>query len=382
MKRIRLKPYLYLLIFLLFVLSFSENFSEGLRSLSISALSPVWRGAHAMKKGGDAQGPRGKLEQLTSENERLKTQIETLKEWIVSEGRREEELNRLLWLRGQEGNEHEKSSFYQRRASELAKLIEMQMQAVPAKVIFREPISWSSSLWLGVGTRDNDALGMKIIAIDSPVVVGSSLVGVVEQVQRTKCRVRLITDSGLVPSVRALRGGEHSRVLAEQLTALKTTLEIQTELQGCSSLEKKMLELIERMRSEWVDTCESAFLAKGELFGSSTPLWRSRGNLLRGVGFNYDFSDVEGPARNLRTGASLDGTSGALPLLRGGDLLVTTGFDGIFPPGLQVARVTEIGRLREGASSYELTAEPLAPNLDYLETVFVLPPIEKPLRRY
>ena len=371
MKRIRLKPFLILLIFLLFVLSFSENFSEGLRSVSVSALSPVWKGVHRMKKG---KAPQGKLEELTIENELLKNQIENLKEWIVSEGRREEELDRLLWLKGQEDEER---SFYQRRAQELSKLIEMQMQSVPAKVIFREPISWSSSLWLNVGKKNNDALGTEIVAVDSPVVVGSCLVGVVEQVQKTKCRVRLITDSGLVPSVRALRGGEHSRVLSDQLTALKTTLEVQNELQGSSSLEKEMLKLIEHMRTEWIETCESAFLAKGELFGSSTPLWRSRGNLLRGVGFNYDFSDSEGPARNLRTGTSLDCTCSPTPLLRGGDLLVTTGFDGVFPPGLHVARVTEIGRLREGASSYELTAEPLAPNLDHLETVFVLPPLEK-----
>ena len=378
MKRIRLKPFLILLTFLLFVLSFSENFSEGLRSVSVSALSPVWRGVHRVKKGKEPQGLRGKLEELTIENELLKSQIENLKEWIVSEGRREEELNRLLWLKGQEGQEDEEKSFYHRRAQELSKRIEMQMQAVPAKVIFREPISWSSSLWLNVGKRDNDILGREIIAIDSPVVVGACLVGVVEQVQQTKCRVRLITDSGLVPSVRALRGGEHSRVLSDQLTALKMTLEVQNELQGSSSLEKEILNLIERMRTEWIETCESAFLAKGELSGSSTPLWRSRGNLLRGVGFNYDFSDGEGPARNLRSGASLDGTCGPALLLRGGDLLVTTGFDGVFPPGLHVARVIEIGRLREGASSYDLTAEPLVPNLDHLETVFVLPPIEKP----
>lgn len=377
MRRVHVKPYFFVLLFMLFVLSFSKNFSEKIRGVSVSALSPAWGGARALGKREKGAGSRGKIEQLTLENERLKTQVEILKEWIVSEGRREEELNRLHYLRVQEAQDSPQSLFYQRRASELAKLIDLQMQAVPAKVIFREPISWSSSLWLGVGHRDNEALGMEIVAIDSPVVVGSALVGVVEQVERTKCRVRLITDSGLVPAVRALRGGEHSRVLAEQLMALKTTLEVQAELQGCSAMEKKMLALIESMRSEWVDACESAFLAKGELFGSSASLWRSRGNLLRGVGFNYDFADAEGPARTLRTGATLDGTAGTLPLLRGGDVLVTTGFDGIFPPGLHVARVTEIGRLREGASSYELTAEPIVSNIDHLETVFVLPPVAK-----
>lgn len=377
MRRTQIKPYLFLLVFLLFILSFSENFSEGLRGVSVSALSPVWRGIHATKKGREVRGVTGKLEELKLENELLKSQIENLKEWVISEGRREDELHRLFWFKEQQDQEGEKKDFYKRRAQEFAELIEMQMQAIPAKVIFREPISWSSSLWLDVGKRNNRALGAEIVAVDSPVVIGSALVGVVEQVQEAKCRVRLITDSGLTPSVRAVRGGAQERVLAEQLRALKMTLEMQRELQGCTPVEKEMLKLVDQLSTERAALHETAFLAKGELFGSSTPLWRSRGNLLRGVGFNYDFPDAEGPQRNLRTGASLDGTCSSIPLLQGGDLLVTTGFDGIFPPGLYVARVLEIGRLREGASSYELTAEPLASSLDHLETVFVLPPIEK-----
>ena len=376
MKRISIKPYLFLGVFFLFVLSLSENFTGGLRSVSVSAVGPVWKGIHAAKKRGVNDVSSAALQHLKLENELLKTELESLKEWVISEGRREEELARLLWLNGLEERGDGSCPIYKRRAQELSRLIEMQMQAVPAKVIFRDPTSWSSSLWLNVGTKENEALGSQIVAVDSPVVVGSALVGVVEQVEKTKCRVRLITDSGLAPSVRALRGEEQSRVFLDQLTALKTTLELQEELKGCTRAEKEMLTLIEQMRNESTGAHESAYLAKGELFGSSNPLWRSRGNLLRGVGFNYDFGDAEGPARNLRTGASLDGSLPSEPLLRGGDLLVTTGFDGVFPAGLHVARVTEIGRLREGASSYELTAEPIIPHLDHLETVFVLPPLE------
>ena len=44
------------------------------------------------------------------------------------------------------------------------------------------------------------------------------------------------------------------------------------------------------------------YLAKGELYGSSKPLWRTQRHQLKGTGFNYDFADGEGPARDLQTG--------------------------------------------------------------------------------
>ena len=63
-------------------------------------------------------------------------------------------------------------------------------------------------------------------------------------------------------------------------------------------------------------------------------------------------------------------------MLQVGDLLVTTGFDGVFPPNLSVAIISEVGSLKEGASSYELKAIPTAGNLDNIENLFVLPPLE------
>ncbi|HAZ15509.1 MAG: hypothetical protein A2Y28_05100 [Chlamydiae bacterium GWC2_50_10] len=368
-----LKPFFLLVFFSLSLLSLPEKVTGGLRSLTASAVAPFWKGVER-KKG---RGALLQEERLQVENQRLKAEMETLKEWIVSEGRREEELSRLLWLKGQEKEEEGEREFYKRRIKEIEKLIDLQMQALPARVIYRDPLSWSSSLWLDVGKKTNERLGKEIVAKESPVVMGSSLVGVVEQVEREKCRVRLITDSGLVPSVRAVRGEETSRLLTEQLKGLRLTLKLEEELKGSSEEKRELLERIERVLLTKGEEKRSAYLAKGELFGSSAPLWRSRGNLLQGVGFNYDFGDEEGPARHLRNGQALDGSAEKTPLLQVGDLLVTTGFDGIFPPGLHVARVVEIGRLREGASSYELRAKPTAGSLDYLETLFVLPPFQR-----
>ena len=70
-------------------------------------------------------------------------------------------------------------------------------------------------------------------------------------------------------------------------------------------------------------------MAKGELHGSSKPLWRGYSQVLKGIGFNYDYADAYGPARDLRTGKTTANSPG-ISLLRVNDLLMTTGMDGIF----------------------------------------------------
>jgi cell shape-determining protein MreC len=59
--------------------------------------------------------------------------------------------------------------------------------------------------------------------------------------------------------------------------------------------------------------------------------------------------------------------------------LLTTGFDGVFPPGFCVATVSKVEQLKEGASSYEIEAVSTAQALDELTHVFVLPPVNRPL---
>lgn len=251
--------YLPILLILLLLLSLPESFTLSLRSLAISTCA--W--AHGTE---DVE-----VEQLRTENFRLRHEVE--------------ELYAALHLADT-----------------------LPSRAIPARVVFRSPASWSSSLWIDIGKTQ--------VLPNSPVVVGNALVGVIDHVSGRRARVRLITDSGLHPSVRASRDG--------------------------------------------------ALLAKGELSGSSHPLWRSRGALLEGTGFNYDFSDSAGPARDLRSTDTI---------LQPNDLLVTTGMDGLFPAGLEVARVTTVAPLREGAYFYDLLAEPVAPNLDDLTHLFILPPL-------
>jgi len=124
---------------------------------------------------------------------------------------------------------------------------------------------------------------------------------------------------------------------------------------------------------------DERYLAKGELYGTSAPIWRGRSHILKGVGFNYDFSDEEGVALELRSGRPLDQLSKqeVTPLIEKGDLLVTTGMDGVFPADLPVAVVSAITPLKEGAVSFEIEAKLCAGNLNHLRDVIVLPPLLK-----
>jgi hypothetical protein len=139
-----------------------------------------------------------------------------------------------------------------------------------------------------------------------------------------------------------------------------------------------LMQELRRLKTALMKQSGEFYLAKGELSGMSHPLFRSRSQVLKGIGFNYDFADAESAARDLRTGEIFDGSKKRTPLslLQIGDLLVTTGLDGVFPSGFRVGIVSKVETLHEGASSYEIEAMPAAGNLDDLSQVFVLPPLK------
>lgn len=225
-----------------------------------------------------------------------------------------------------------------------------------AKVIYREPSSWSSHLWINVGLRDN-------ISVNAPVVIGKNVVGVIEEVLKKKSRVRLITDAQLIPSVRVKRGGERDSLLFERITSLTDVLETRSEIYGAEELTRALHAFKTQLGIDEKDL----YLAKGQLHGASAPLWRCLGQKLKGIGFNYDFADEKGSSRSLRTSS--------VSLIKIGDLLVTTGMDGVFPEGLHVGVVSKIFPLHEGGISYELEANPLLQNLNSLTDVSILCPL-------
>lgn len=246
-------------------------------------------------------------------------------------------------------------------------------------VLYRSVHTWNSSLWIDLGEDDNVLGQPALVGKSSPVLSGDTVVGVIDFVGKKTSLVRLIGDSGLTPSVRVARGGIENKALHNHIEELTQFLTSKTASFKKPEEQKAFLFLLQELAKNFPQDKETHFLAKGELQGHSEPLWRSPGQMLRGVGFNYDFSDDHGPSRDLRTGEPIDPENEyskreKMPLLQVGDLLVTSGLDGIFPEGLKIATVHSIQPLREGAYSYELLAKPTDDLLD-LQTVFVLPPL-------
>lgn len=242
-----------------------------------------------------------------------------------------------------------------------------------ARVVFRSYSAWNSSFWIDKGSDDN-APDTLVIAKNSPVLSGDALVGVVEYVGKKASLVRLITDSGIYPAVRVARTAVCGDALCQVAAAVETN-----EISFEKPEEKAAFLYLLHKLEEQVGDQKVEYLAKGELQGHGEPFWRTPGHFLRGIGFNYDWKDHAGPARDLRTGAPIDPDKeytdrAALPLIQTRDLLVTSGLDGIFPPGLKVATVTSIAPLKEGDYAYEIQATAVASKLLDLEYVFVLPP--------
>jgi rod shape-determining protein MreC len=379
-------PFHYFFIFLtlLVVLSFPKQPTERLRGLTVAMLAPMWEQLHNVKSFSIASTPLSlstnaspnennkRIQQLEIENSHLRSEVYKL------QGLFEHELYLIDQLSSLPQNTLPRlSETIRQHQSDLHSLVKKQLESIPANVIYRSPTSWSSSVWINVGTSDNEKKGSEVIAKNSPVVVGNSIVGVIDYVGKNQSRVRLITDSGLTPSVRVARGNPQNQILSEKIQLIQSTFATQPHIFRDSSEKNELLKKLTELKNRVNKKEETWFLAKGEIHGSSQPLWRLQGQRLQGIGFNYDFSDDEGPARDLRTGQPINAADSipTMPILQANDLLVTTGLDGVFPAGLHVATVKTIATLKEGDYFYELEALPTAGDLNEISLVFVMPPM-------
>lgn len=328
MRKTLTYPILGLILFLFCWINLPSSFSDRLR---LFAAAPFRKQTPT--------APSDELSRLQLENRSLKTQLDLAYEWLL--------FHRNVGL----------------QAKDLRALLEKQLAFLPASVIYRDPSSWSSSLWVSAGEELNRAIGKKGIAKNSPVVADGALVGVVEYVGEKQSRIRLITDSGLSPSVRVHRGSQQNRELSRHLDSLLKLIEKREDLFASFSEKEKLLAQLDELMTACGDRWEDGYLAKGEVHGSSTPFWRSRSPMLRGIGFHFDDPD----------GSSADAN---VPTLKEGDLLVTSGLDGVFPPDLPVGVVFRIDPQQSGSFAYEMDVRPIASNLNDLQTVFILPPNE------
>lgn len=338
-------PFLILGLFLFCWINVPKNISDRLRSWTAAAFG------HAPHENNSSELARLKLE-----NQTLRTQIDHVYERIFFDQRIGDQFEFLK----------EQKDFAQKRAAHLRNLMLEQLSSLPAQVIYRDPSAWSSSVWVNVGEADNRALGRTIVAKNSPVLADGAIAGVVDYVGEKQARIRLITDSGLSPSVRVCRGATQNRELSHQLQALLTQVEKRADLFGSEQEKKELLSQLQNLQKRCGSGWDDGYLAKGEVHGSSAPFWRSRGPILKGVGFNFDYPDEDGASKDPK-----------VPILKEGDLLVTSGLDGVFPPGIRVGTVAQISPFKEGSYAYDIEVRPAATNLNDLQTLFILPSLSE-----
>lgn len=367
-------------------LSLSRTTSEKLRVSSVSLFSPLWeyflKIRHFVSNPSEPALENGKLslheeiQHLQLENQILQIEMADLHHLLHYQKKIHNKLDQLAEVAPQEALQLKKH--YQKTLNKMISGVQWQVRAIPARVIFRSFDQWNSVVWINVGEADNEKETLPVIVKNSPVLIDQAIVGVVDYVGRHQSRVRLISDARITPSVRSARGGEYDLLMTDYIDNVLHA--ITPKIAAALTLDEynQLKQLLSKLKQSLHPFNKSFYLAKGELQGSLHPIGYGP-PILKGVGFNYDFSDDEGESRNLRTG-SLNSSSKRskqdeeMSILKVDDVLVTTGMDGIFPPGLKVAVVTKIGPLKEGDYYYKLEAKPIANNLEELSLVFVIPP--------
>lgn len=372
MNRKRYRPFFLLGIFLFALFYLPGVVVQGLRSGAGTLSSGFWKKGRQLQTSFVPSSPPAKKKEgsdgLEVENLLLKKQNETLRRRLLSEDRLEHQLKKLRELVALD--EKQAVDFFKRRKRAAEELLNLELFSLPAEVIRRDTGEWNSTLWINVGSSENEKLKKTIVTVGSPVLKGPFLIGIIELVGKNRSRVRLLTDGSLIPSVRVARGGTSDR----EFSSLVKQVYNHAMVRGESDEVLSKLHLILQMLRE---ETEERYFAKGELTGSASPFWRGCSGTLKGIGFNYDFGDEESAPLELRSGKEIEKLSEQSynPLIQVGDLLVTTGMDGMFPRDLPVAHVSFVEPLKEGSPSYEIEAKLCAGSLETLLEVSVLPPV-------
>lgn len=365
------------------MMSLSRHTSEKMRGQSVALIAPFWEKVLAMKyfvlhpfspSPFSHLSTEERQQRLQLDNQLLENEIAYLQKQLYEQQLISSQITQINAFRPEEA--HLLAKDYQQSLQNTLQTMQKRIQAVPARVIFRSFDTWNSFLWINVGETTNQDYSNPIIARNSPVIVGKAIVGIVDEVGQHQSRIRLMSDHRLTPSVRASRGGEQDFLINEQIERLLQQLHHRKNLPFPLEDQTRLLQLLQQLKQSLYPFKKTWYLAKGELLGSIFSARLGQMVSLKGTGFNYDFADEEGESRDLRNGKlAHQPQEQAIPILKVNDILITTGMDGIFPAGFQVAVVTRIGLLKEGDYFYDLEAQPIVGPLEELSLVFVLPPI-------
>ena len=378
--------YLIIFITLLIMMNLSRSSTEKMRGGSVAAASPIWEKILSFKhfilhpfqpSPFTSQTLEEEKLQLLLEKQLLQTEIGYLQKQLSEQLLLNSQITEISAAEPEAGRTAKRA--LEKSIQKKMDVLNYRLQTLPARVIFRSFDAWDQALWINVGESSNQNKEEPIAALNSPVVVGNAIVGIIDYIGKNQSRVRLITDNRLNPSVRASRGGEQDFYLSEQIEGLLLQISNKKQIPLPPEERKQLSLLLTRLKQGLQPFKRNWYLAKGELLGSSSSSSRAGGGIiLKGTGFNFDFPDSDGDSRDLRSGKSLQHPDEQpVPILKIDDMLITTGMDGIFPPGFQVAMITKIELLKEGDYFYELEAHPVALPLEEISLVFVLPPIIK-----
>ncbi len=230
-----------------------------------------------------------------------------------------------------------------------------------ARIIYRSSSAWDRYFWIDLGKKNNRE--KTVIRLFSPVLVNGTLIGIVDYIAEKQSRVKLITNARLTIPVRVLR---KEGIDPKTNLSLDHLLSLQSVRQNAPLYEE-----LTRMKTELLSAEQGYFPGKGELSGSSGSLWRSDPKLLSGKGFNSDFADKKTPEKAFWVKKGESSTP-----VQEGDWLITSGLEGIFPPDIPIAQVTEVAPPEEGSFSASLKARPLTDQWDTLGQVEVILPTE------
>ena len=311
------------------------------------------------------------LDSVILENQILKSQISYIQEWVQSQQKLEEFFSEFKKLEKVENPIMISHEAQKKRMKALLDYIHLFSRHTIAKVIFKEPFSTSSYLWINVGELYNQKIGMKLIQKNSPVVLGDTLLGVVEEVHANFSKIRLITDPKMVVSVRAVRGSSQLKNIQSKTYELLDTLELSEDFtwEKKGELKEMLFSLQQELDKEGIDR----HYAIGELVGSEYSPFFAYHSVLVGDGFH-----IRQENRKLALNTIYPGFKEIA--IKKGDLLKTTRLDGIFPAGLKVAIVTETEYSQLGKPLYSIQAKPILENIHELEYVQILPPVlDKPI---